>query len=145
MINSTYNPARIGDFDKNRLQVNDQCAMGTAIAGQSTSIDLAITDDHLLTGIQVLAKGTVFGDTITMEVVDVMGTLPNGLSFPPNSVLNKFGTTLGIVDDTELKFNEESEYPAKIFGGLVLRVIYNSTGASNVAVEINYKLHKVLE
>ena len=35
-------------------------------------------------------------------------------------------------------------YPAKVYAGLYLRLIYTSTGASNVAVAINYSLHKVL-
>ena len=144
MINSTFNPTTTAEFDKTKIATNDQSASGLCLAGQSVNIDLTMTDDHLLTGLKVLAKGSNFGDTLTLQIVDVVGTLPNGMSFPPNTILNQFGTSLPVGDDEEEKFNEESEYPAKILAGMTIRCIYSSTGTSNVQVASLYKLHKVL-
>jgi hypothetical protein len=144
MINSNYNPSSIDSFEKTKVTANNQGAKGLALAGQSTNIDLALTDDHLLTGVNLIAKGSAFGDTVSLQIVDALGTLPNGLSFPVGTILNQFATVLNVPDDIQEKFNEDSGYPAKLYAGLTIRLIYTSVGTSDVQVAINYKLHKVL-
>jgi hypothetical protein len=144
MVNSTFNPSNLGEFDKGKLQANHQSVSGTANFGATTYIDLDLSDDHLFTGIEIFAKGSTWGDTVTMQVVDKIGALPNGMVFPVNTVLNQFGTNIFLPEDVQEKLCEDSHYPAKIFAGLTLRVAYTSIGPSNVQVAVNYKLHKVL-
>lgn len=144
MINSTYNPLNQNEFDKTKIQVADKSVQGVCPAGETASFDVTLADDHLLMGLQILAKNSNFGDTLTLQVIDIAGTLPNGASFPPNTVLAQFGTTIGVCDDKQEKLNERSVYPAKLLAGLSIRLVYTSTGTTDVNVIANYILHKVL-
>ena len=144
MINSTYNPLQSGDFDKRMVSTDAKSAIGTCPAGQTQNIDLLLNDDHLLTGIQLLAKGSVFGDSFCLQVVAPQGTLPNGAVFPQETVLAQFATDINVRDDVQEKFNETAIYPAKLLAGLILRCKYTSLGQAPVDVAANYRLHKVL-
>jgi hypothetical protein len=144
MVNSTYNPNNASEFEKTKLTANNTGATGTAIAGQTTSIDLDLTDDHLMTGIQLIAKGSVFGDKVDMMVIAKSSPLPNGAPIPTNVPLAQFGTNVYLDEDSQMKFNEEARYPAKILAGMTLRIDYHSIGSADVQVAVNYRLHKVL-
>lgn len=144
MINSTYDPTNVSDFEKTKIQANNMGSLGTIPAGTTASLDLDLTDDNLLTGLQILAKGSNFGDSLKLEVVDKAGTLPNGMAFPPNTVLKVFGNNIYLGDDNQMKLDEKSDYPAKVFAGLTFRVIYTSTGSTDVQLIANYHLHLVL-
>ena len=127
MINSTYNPMNISDLEKGKLNFNGQKIQGTCVAGGSVNVDLTLTDDHLMTGASLQLSGNNPGDSIQFQIVH-----------PVAGVLNQF------IDWYAKEFDKEMNYPAKIPAGLILRLVYNSTGASNVDIFINYSLHKVL-
>jgi hypothetical protein len=137
--NTTYDPTNVGDFERTKLNYAAVGISGTASAGTTTNIDHALTDDSLLTGAQVLTDNAAFGDSITFQVVDV-----NGVVFPAGTVLGQFVTNWKLRSDSQEQISLQVPYPAKVYAGLYLRLIYTSTGASNVAVAINYSLHKVL-
>ena len=147
MLNSTFNPARTSDFDKGSLAINWQSVRGTCAAGTTTSFDYTLTDDMLLTGLHLLAKGSTFGDTITLQIVCITGTLANGQTIcPPNTVLNQFGTNIGVGDDYEEKVNIDADFPAKLAGGLTVRSQYTSTSTTvPVNVIVNLKLITLLK
>lgn len=138
--NTTYNPPNVDAFVKTALNYDAVGVSGTAAAGTSTNIDYAVTNDMLLTGAQVLTNTASFGDSITFQLVDIN----NVLGYGANLVLNQFVTNWQLRTDSQEQINLHVNYPAKIATGLYLRLIYNSTGSSNVAVAINYSLHKVL-
>jgi len=133
MQGSTFNPISIKDFEKSKLSTANTGIIGTALAGQNTNVDFTLTDDCLMTGLQVLAKGSIFGDKITLQVVH-----------PVAGVMSEFGTNINVPEVDEKKIDEKTEYPAKIPAGLIIRLIYTSTGATDVYVAVNYRLHKVL-
>lgn len=133
MINSTYKPNNISEFEASKLNANFQGISGICIAGQSLNLDLTMTEDHLITGVQLLAKGSNFGDRITLQVVH-----------PVYGVVNQFASDWQVCSDSEIKLDKEVIYPAKLFTGLILRVLYVSTGSIPVQVLVNYDLHKVL-
>jgi len=132
MQNSNFNPISVNDFDKNKVSSANKGVETVATAGASTNLDLTLTDDVLLTGLQVIAQGSVFGDNVDLQVL--MGS----------TVVAQFGTSIYLPSDEDIKLNEEAKYPAKIPAGLTLRLIYNSIGMTNVPVAVNYRLHKVL-
>jgi len=148
MINSTYSPKRFEDLNADTCMLNAQGISGTAIAGTATNIDLHITDDHIFTGMTVMANSSAFGDTLTLQVVDKDSLLANipGIStmYPNYPVLRQFGTNLCIVSDAQTKLTKEGTYPAKVIAGLYIRIIYTSVGSINVDLSVNYELHKVL-
>jgi hypothetical protein len=133
MQNSTYDPSAESEYSKKFLNVDFKGVSGTATAGTSTSIDHTLTDDVLLVGSQVLAAGSVFGDSCDFQVVH-----------PEAGVLKQFVSSWGVSSDNQEKINMNSIFPAKIPAGLILRFVYHSTGEANVSVLINYKLYKVL-
>lgn len=137
--NTLYNPINIFDFNKRNLNFAAVGIAGTAVANTTTNIDYKLSDDVLITGAQVLTKENVFGDSISFQVVDVDGVLA-----PPGTVLNQFVNNWQLRSDSQEQINLSVNYPAKIYAGLYLRLVYHSTGGVDVPVAINYSLHKVL-
>jgi hypothetical protein len=132
-----YAPTRTADFESTKLNANAQHAKATVTAGQSANIDLTVADDHLATGAWLVVVGGTAGDTVLLQVVDISGAFCG----VPNTVLKTF-VNWAVAPETSQQF--EFNYPAKIYAGLTLRVVYTSTGGTNPFVAINYKLHKVL-
>ena len=127
MTGSIYNPTDVANFDKNKLNYNGQKVQALVPALTTQDLDITITDDHLLTGAQVVLTGNCDLDELQFKVVS--GT----------TVVNQF------IDWYATNFSKDLPYPAKLVGGLKLRVTYKNTCATgSVNVRINYFLHKVL-
>lgn len=140
--NTAFKPVNRNDFTADKLNFNGQGVQGSAAANTTTNIDYTLTDDNLLQGVQLYAKTAVFGDTVTLQVLDTANGTFTGT---PNALLNQFATNWGLRDDAQIQLDKTLEYPAKILTGMVVRCVYRSTGTlSAVKVLINYDLHKVL-
>tara|TARA_R110000868_G_scaffold272607_1_gene531834 strand:- start:3111 stop:3533 length:423 start_codon:yes stop_codon:yes gene_type:complete len=135
---TTYKPTSITQFEAAKLNFNAQGVSGSASAGSSTSFDLALTDDHLITGAWIITDGGTLGDTASFQIVDGTGAF----SGVPGTVLNQFVSSWYMPTGANTQL--DMQYPAKLYAGMVLRFVYTSTGGSPVFVAINYKLHKVL-
>ena len=124
MINSTYTPKRFEDLNADSCMVDNIGIQGTAAAGTTTNIDLKLTDDHLITGMDVSADNATFGDTVSLQVVDkdlmLEGIYGAGITtmYPNYPILRQFGTNFGINSDTQIKLSKTHSYPAKIIAGL---------------------------
>src|SRR5271165_1961125 len=102
MINSTYVAKRFEDLNADSCMVDAQSVQGTVTAGQTANIDLKLNDDHFITGLEVVANNSNFGDTVTMQVVDTDGVLPakygaywtsqQPILYPNYPVLRQFAT-----------------------------------------------------
>src|ERR1019366_4247485 len=134
MINSTYVPKRFEDLNSDTCILNAQGAAGTITAGTTANIDLQLTDDHIFTGMTVLATNSVFGDTATLQVVDkdsILASIPGiSIMYPTYPIMRQFGTNLNLPADVQTKIDKEGMYPAKVIAGLYIRLIYTSTGTS---------------
>jgi hypothetical protein len=139
MQNSQFNPAHMSDFSRCALNLNAQGIIGVAIAGISTNFDYKFIDDHLLTGIEYIVSGSNWGDSMTLQIVD-----KDGIFAPAGTILNQFATNWYLSSIAIIKDEIRSCYPAKIPTGLYLRLIYNSTGTTNVNFAINLEIHKVM-
>jgi len=134
MINSTFRPTHKSQFQSNNVNFNGQSCFGSCEATQTTNTDLTMTDDHFLTGGVLIIKNGKFGDKITLQVIH-----------PTLGVVNQFVTNFGVISDSEFQFKMVEDYPAKIFAGLSLRVVYIATlelGTRSFC--LNYDLHKAL-
>jgi hypothetical protein len=136
---TNYAPLNEADFRADGLNFKGQGIIGVAIAGASTNFDFVLPEDRLISGGALLCKGANWGDNITFQVVD-----KDGILAPAGTVLNEFVTDWYIMDSSEFQLELRCQYPAKIYQGLYVRLIYNSTGTSNVNVAMNYEFHKVL-
>jgi hypothetical protein len=112
----------------------------TATAGTDTSYDYLVSEARLLDGTQLIVKNHVFGDSITFKVVDVDNTLGYGAGV----VLDTFGDHWYLAEDTQDQGHIRVPYSAEILAGLYIRVIYHSTGATDVLVKCNLFAHKYM-
>lgn len=135
--NTTYNPTNTGDLEKSKLNFDGQGVTQTITAGQTQNVDLTLTNDCLITGAWLIINNGNFGDSCNFQVVDT-----TGIYAPAGTVLSQFITNWYLPTTIDDQF--DIPYPAKIYSGLTIRLVYTSTGSTNVSVIINYKLHKVL-
>lgn len=134
MINSTLKVTHISQFRSDLVNFNGQSAFGSCVASTLLPCDLTLTDDHFLTGGSFVVKNGKFGDKVTLQVVH-----------PTMGVLNQFVTNFGVQEDRQFQFEQIIEYPAKVFAGLILRVVYSATADIGTReFFINYALHKIL-
>ncbi len=138
--NTQFAPTNTDQYSAKDLNASHKGTKFTAIAGQATSHDLAITDDVLIDGGVLVVLNGVIGDKITFQVVDI----DNIKGYGANTVLGQYKTDWYINPQESVQLDFTSRYPAKVFAGLYLRVVYTSTGSNNLDVIVNYKLQKVL-
>lgn len=104
---------------------------GTGTLGQSTNIDFALTDVRYLVGVSVILKNQAFGDKITFQIVH-----------PLAGVLSEFATNWNVSEDAQDQGKFEFPLRAKLPAGLIVRLIYNSIGSTNVSVACNLIAHQ---
>ena len=133
MQNSGYNPQNISDFEKSKLLFDGKSVQGTAVANDTKTIDITLSDDYLLTGGMLLVKGAKFFDSATLQIVH-----------PNFGVVNQFVTEYFMKEDSQEQFNLAIGYPAKLAAGLSVRLVYKATADAGVrSIALNYQLHKV--
>lgn len=139
--NTTYRPARVLDFEYSKLNYNAQGVKANPTLNETTNIDLYFSDDHLITGFWVVGADVSFGDKIDLQVVDI----DNIFGLGAGTVVNQFATNIYLPSGN---FDQQFDvaYPAKIFAGLSLRVVYHSSVSTGntPSFAVNYKIHKVL-
>ena len=124
---STYDPPSMSSIEKTKVNFNGQKVFASVPFGTTQDIDLTVSDDHLMTGAQLLLTGNCDMDEIQFKVVS------------GSTVVTQF------IEWYASTFSKDMIYPAKVPAGLKLRVTYKNTCASgSVTVKINYFLHKVL-
>lgn len=135
---TTYNPPNVNAFVKSALSFNAHGVKMTATAGTTSNLDYTLTDDCLLTGLEMITNDGNYGDTAVMQVLDGTGAITGVVG----TVLQQVATNWNLAPSADTQF--DLTYPAKILTGMVLRIIYTSTGSNNPFVAVNYKLHKCL-
>jgi len=138
MINSTLTINELSQFSANNVLGYYKGVTGIVVAGSTTNLDYLVNDDCFITGGIFLCEGHIFGDNVTLQVVDI----DNIMGFGAGTVLGEYIKNWYLQSDVQLQFSENIHYPAKIKAGLYLRVIYASTGSNQIKASINYRLHK---
>ena len=139
-IGTKYAPAKKADYGSKDLNASLMGTKFTASAGVETTHDFLIAEDHLIDGAQLVVITGILGDKVKCQVVDK----DNVLGYGENVVLGEYVKDWYINPSESKQLEYESNYPAKIYGGLYLRTIYTSTGENSVEVIVNYLLHKIL-
>jgi hypothetical protein len=140
MINSTLKLTQIAQFASTNVNSANQGLRTTCTAGTTTNIDLKLNDDCFLTGGVLRTDGSAFGDYATFQVVDV----DNIFGYGAGTILGQYISNWYMRSDAQEQVNENTPYPAKVLAGLYLRLVYVSTGTSNVDAVVMYRLHKAL-
>lgn len=139
MIGSTYKPLKVSDFEASKLNFLGIGVTASCTSNGVTTLDYILIDDCLITGGTILVSNGTFGDKIELQIVDVNNTLGYGANF----ILNKFVSGWYIQSGPSI-VPISVPYPAKVYAGLAIRVIYTSIGSSTNSLAVNYNLHKVL-
>ncbi len=115
---------------------------GTRIVAQAmqvgtTTVDYTVSEERYLTGAVVKAYGAGHFDYVTFQVVAPAGHSITG-GAPIEVVLDAFAPSWGISDELQLI----DLYKARVYAGLIIRIIYHNTAAAAVDVWVNAFLHK---
>lgn len=105
--------------------------------GTTHNFDYQLTENRFINGIHLILKNHVFGDTVSFQVVD-----KDGIMAPAGTVLDEFGKDWNVSDETQSQGEVSVSYPALIITGLYIRIVYKSTGATDVLMRVNLFLHK---
>ena len=131
--NTGFNPQNTLEFEKSKLSKDALGYSDTVPAGTTKNIDLVISDDALILTSCILIEGAVKGDKWTMQAIHPQA----GVVFQPITDWLVAWTTLH-------QPLPVANFPAKIYAGLTLRIVYTSTGGTDVWVGINLDKDKVL-
>ena len=122
--------------------------IGQATAGQSTNIELQIAAERYINGVRLILDGHTVDDTLHFEIVDKDGIgvalgwyTQQQFDAMGEYVADRFGQDWNIDHTIATQPDVIVPYPAKIYAGLYVRIIYNSAGQSNVKVKANLYLH----
>lgn len=141
-MTTIFAPSRFSELSSFELNFRGTGISGTATANTTTNIDYQLTEDRIITGGFLILQNHQFGDYVSFQVVDK----DNILGYGAGTVLNEFMTNWYVASDTQIQKGTEASYPAKVFQGLYLRIIYHSTALlGNVNVRANFNMHKVLK
>jgi len=123
---------RIDNFDSDSAESRGQGILGTLPAGQSTNLDLTLSQYRLFSGLAFHVHGAEFGDTVHLEVC-----YPNGVT------IQRFFDSWVVDHETPFQGVFQYPYTARLPAGLILRVVYNavSSGGSR-QLGVNYFLHR---
>jgi hypothetical protein len=107
----------------------------TVDANSTKSIDFQVVAERYINGGKLIVKNIGEDDKITFQVVDK----DNVLGFGANVVLDEFIKDFYL--PTSESLNVQLDYPARIFAGLYLRLIYTNTSPNEATVKCNLYLH----
>lgn len=136
---TTFNPTLILEFNSNTVNFKGIGVSGTAAPLVTTDIDYQIPYDVCFTSGNLILGGQNFGDTVTLQVVDVDGILA-----PRGTVLGESLKDWNVVSDSQYQHGAETTYPVKLLQGLYVRIKYTNIGLMSVSVRANFKFHKIL-
>jgi len=134
---------------------------GTVTAGEEGYVDYIIEEERFINGVRILLKNHMFGDSLRLQVVDTNFTYAGDLYpstpaeagvpvpeetpwsavMPDGVLLDEFGSSWYVADDIQCQPDVITPYPARLLTGMTLRVLYTSTGDTNVNININAYLH----
>jgi hypothetical protein len=112
---------------------------GTATSGTTSNVDFAIgAEERYTNGIKLLLKNHADEDTLGLQIVDK----DNVLGYGAGLVLKTFGINWNVDSEKSDQGQNVFNYAAKIPAGVYVRVVYVSTGATDVKIKLNLLLHK---
>lgn len=133
--NTTYNPEKVSDFQKSKLNFTGRSISGTANENETVDADYTFTDDTLMNGGVLIVKEAKITDKVSLQVVH-----------PVCGVVNEFVTEYRLAEDQQVQFKLDLPYPAKLVAGLTIRCKYEASEDKGQRIfALNLLLHNVLE
>lgn len=111
---------------------------GTGTAGQVSNIDYDMTEDRFMNGVELILKNHADDDSVKFQVIDKNNVVGLGAG----AVLDEFGTNWQLATDVQRQGPYVMDYPALVYSWASLRIVYTSTGGTDVLVKANLWLHK---
>jgi hypothetical protein len=131
--NTTFAPRTQEEFNSGALNYAGTGATATIVANATTNIDIVLSDDMIITGLELVVTAPQAGDYMTLHIIH-----------PIAGEVNQFGYSWYMGTES-FRANYQVRYPAKIYAGMTLRAKYVSvTAIAPTFVAVNYFLHKVL-
>lgn len=138
-MSTSFSPITINELTSNNVNLKGTGVSGSAAGLTTTNIDYALLWDAVFTGGNLILSGHHYGDTVTLQVVDV-----DGIVAPAGTVLGESLTNWNVDSDTQYQHGADVSYPVKILQGLYVRIKYTNSGLLAVSVRANLKFHKIL-
>ncbi len=133
--NTTYSPKTLHEFTKDHLEFSGQSIYLTCGSSDTQEADLALTDDYLITGGNLIVENGIIDDEVYLQVYH-----------PTLGVVKEFVSGYRIASGTTRQLTLDLAYPAKITAGLSIRCKYVSGfGLFTRKIAVNLYLHRVLE
>ena len=133
---TTYSPTSVDQFTSKALNLVGKSIRLTATALSTTAADYHVPYDCIMDGGIFLSEGSTIADGVSIEVWDLDGVL----GVPPGTMLLKPVDDWGVAPMLSLAI----PYPAKLYAGLYIRLVYRNSQATEVKAVMNLPLHKVL-
>jgi len=141
MQGSTFAPTHFDQLSSLDVNLDFKGWQFTVPKTTVKNCDIRIADDSLIEVGRVIASNIAQGDFVSCQVVDVDNILGLGAGI----MLKQFVTEWYLAPGERVAWDFSSSYPAKLFTGLYVRVIYTSVGTvDDVWLAVNLKLHKIL-
>lgn len=129
---------------------------GIATKTTTTNLDFLISEERWINGVNLILKNQTVDDDIRFQIVDKTyvyagvlypATYTGGIAWsvaqPSGVILDEFGETWNMSEDSQDQGSIILPYPARILAGLYIRIKYTSVGTVNdVLVRANLYLHK---
>jgi len=131
-------------FSQSSFVFDGDGVAGTCTAGQTLTLDFLIDggvhpDGQKINGGMIIVKGGAHGDYIVCSVVDAGNTLPAPYT---GATLDVWVNKWYVPENDSLTL--QTPYAGLIPPGFYLRIVYHSTGGTDVKVAMNYLLHSPL-
>ena len=107
--------------------------------GTTHNLDYKLTEDRMINAVHLMLQNHVWDDYVKFQVIDI----DNILGYGANVVLDEFASDWNVDPATCSQRPEVIQYPAKIAKDLYVRIVYVSTGGTDVEIKANLYLHKV--
>lgn len=127
----------VSEMTADKVKFRGKGISATVAFGTSQNIDYKLTEARLIDGVSMILNNHVFGDSVKFQVVDV----DNILGYGSGVVLDTFGDTWYVVSDSQAQGEIRLPYSAEILANLYIRIVYTSTGSTNVDFRCNLFLH----
>jgi len=128
-------------FSQSSFRFDGDGVAGTCTAGQTLTLDYLIDPTYhplgqKIDGGMVIVSGGKVGDYITCSVVDAGNILPSPYT---GATLDTWVVKWYMPENGYIQLS--TPYAGLIPDGFYLRIVYHSTGTTDVSVAMNYRLH----
>src|SRR3972149_4162647 len=131
---SPIKPSALADPDGFRFR-GRRIISATAAPGES-SHDYVLPEDLYFTGVIIKCSNINFYDYGKLQIIAPIGHSINPCA--QEILVEEFVPSWGLTNESQMI----QVYRAKILSGLIIRIVFNNTGSSNVDFWINAFLHK---